>query len=266
MLTTLVRSNAARAYRKAMSKIEPKPHLARTLIAAPWVVEIAFDAENYGISNRMDAAGVLVSARHVLTSAHTFTDGRSIALKSKRYFVRCGSEKLGQGNSFEIERVIVHPDFNRLINGQRRTSRKNCDLAVIVLSDPTDVEPIAVADGQPLNFYSQVSVLGWPLGVQGTGNLHQVNTAVLPYTCGLSGGLVPGELVVANLVGPGQIEGGYTGGPVLSFPKGYSGEPKLVAVTSRGITGLSTEATFGPPGIAADVTHHREWLDKCLNS
>jgi hypothetical protein len=264
MLTKLVMNNVARAHRKAVSKIDPGPHLAGTVIPAPWVVEIAFDAEKHGARDQMDAAGVLVSERHVLTSAHTFAAGRNPALEDKQYFVRCGSEKLGLGARCEIERVIVHPDFKVLANGQRRPNSKNCDLAVIVLSDPASVEPIAVMEGAPLKSYSQVSVLGWPLGVQGTGNLHQVNTAVLPYACGLTGGLVAGEFVVANFVGAGQLEGGYSGGPVLSSPKGPTGEPKLVAVMSRGVTGLSTEATLGPPGIATDLTHHGEWLGRCL--
>jgi hypothetical protein len=249
-----------------MGKLDSMPHLAATPISAPWVVEIAYDAEKHNDLDHMDAVGVFVSDRHVVTSAHTFRNGRSIPLEDKQYFVRSGSEKIGQGDRRKIERTIVHPDFKPIVAGRPRPKGRNCDLAVIVLSESADVKPVTLAEGRPLTFYSPVSVLGWPLGGDGTGNLHQVNTAVLPYSCGAAGAVVPGEFVVANFVGPGQMEGGYSGGPVLVFPEDDGGEPQLVGVMSRGAKGMPTDVTFGPPGIAADLAHHRAWLNETVRS
>ncbi|WP_410675387.1 trypsin-like serine protease [Amycolatopsis sp. cmx-4-68] len=266
MLAKLLIRSAVRAHGKAMLKLETAPHLAEELTPTPWVVEIAYDAEKHGDMDHMDAVGVLVSDRHVLTCAHTFRDGRETPLNDKQYFVRVGSDKLGQGRRCSIERIIVHPDFKAITPGQRRPSGRNSDLAILVLSEPADVEPVTIVDGHPLKFYSSVTVFGWPLGGEGTGNLHQVNTAVLPFTCGMVGGISPGEMALANFAGAGQLGGGYSGGPVVLFPEGQQGTPRLVGLVSRGALGMPTQDSYGPPGIATDLTHQRGWISETVRS
>ena len=266
MLTKFATRAAARAHGKAMGKLETVPHLAEAALSVPWVTEIAYDAEKHDETDHMDAVGMLVSNRHVVTSAHTFRDGRTIPLKDKEYFARIGSDKLGQGRRCGIERIIVHPDFQAVVSGQRRPKGRNPDLAILVLSEPVDIEPAAIVDGNPLKFYASVTVFGWPLGGEGTCNLHQVDTAILPYTSGMVAGLVPGEIVLANFAGMGQLGGGYSGGPVVIFPEGQQEAPRLVGVVSRGALGMSTQDKFGAPGIATDLTHHREWVNKIVQS
>jgi hypothetical protein len=266
MLTKFALRTAARVHGKSMDKLETVPRLAEVPISSPWVTEIAYDAEKHGETDHMDAVGILVSNSHVVTCAHTFREGRRIPLKDKEYFARVGSDKLGQGRRCGIERIIVHPDFQAVVPGQKRPKGRNPDLAILVLSEPADVEPSAIVDGHPLKFYAPVTVLGWPLGGEGTGNVHQVDTAILPYTCGIVAGLVPGEIVLANFAGTGQLGGGYSGGPVVIFPEGQQKAPQLVGVVSRGALGMSTQDKFGAPGIATDLTHHREWVDKIAQS
>lgn len=162
MLTKLLTRSIARTHTKAMAKLETAPHLADTPISPPWVVEIAYDAEKHGDLDHMDAVGVLVSDRHVVTTASTFRKGRAVPIKDRQYFVRTDSDKLGQGYRCAIERTIVHPDFKEIIPGQRRQTGRNCDLAVLVLSEPAYVEPATIVAGSPLKFYSPVTVFGWP--------------------------------------------------------------------------------------------------------
>lgn len=75
-----------------------------------------------------------------------------------------------------------------------------------------------------------------------------------------------GEMVLANFAGTGQMGVGYSGGPVVIFPDGQQQDPQLVGVVSRGVSGLSTEETFGPLGTATDLTQHREWLNGAVRS
>ena len=253
-------------HRKAMSKIAVLPHAAIETMPAPWIVEIAYDAAKHERANFFTGIGVLISERHVLTCAHIFSSAidaetvprGDIPTEDKDFFVRYGSEKLGQGTIRHITRIIPHPDFKPPVPGQRQP-KGVCDLAVLVLSDPVDTEYISIAEDHPLKVQSSVSVLGWPKGPEGTGNLQQVNTSILPYSCGMSGGLTPREMVVANFTGQGALDNGCSGGPVLFTPN--PGEKTvLVGLLSRGAAGMSTKDRYGLPGIATDLTWHHDWV------
>lgn len=248
-----------------MGMLDTMPGLVDTM-SAPWMAQLSFDAEKHDLFDQFGGTGMLVTDRHMLTCAHTFNEKlrpTNVPIRDKKFFVRYGDEKVGQGARRDIERIIVHPDFTPLISGQRNFTLKNGDLAIIVLAEPADVAPLAIADKEPAKPYTKVSVLGWPLGTAGTGNLHQVNTAVLPYQTGLLGGVTLKEFVVANFVGPGQLDYSYSGAPVLTF--GDAG-PRLVGVMSRGVDGLKSAETHGVPGIATNVTEFREWVDMTVQS
>ncbi len=124
---------------------------------------------------------------------------------------------------------------------------------------------MSIADGSPLSgVYTPVSVLGWPRGMAGDGNIHQVNTAMIPRVCGFTGLPSSGEIVIASCGGVGEMDNGYSGAPVLLFPDGDESKPQLVGVMSRPAPGLPTAASLGMPGVATDIRAHRKWVDKTL--
>ena len=270
------------AYRKVMKEglanLPVTPAAATVLVSAPWMTTIRYDMKtdtDPALQDRYAGAGALIGPQHVLTAGHLFDlnlpaappepgDDRILPpapLKERDHFVRVGATGIDSGDRYEI--VEVHTEFDVMLAMGGGLPERMKDIAVLVLDRPVaGIDPIPLAT-EPVSVGDRVSVLGWPNGPWGDGDLTQVNTAVVPREAAVFNNPCTDELSFANVPGDDHMRRGFSGAPVIRFA-GHDGRVELVGVTSRG-NPLDLGEGLESPGTFADAAGaHREFIDKCL--
>jgi hypothetical protein len=262
--------------RRNLENLPMTPSVAEILVSAPWLVTIRYDKKNNADPKMMDqfaGVGALIGKRQVVTSGHLFDvnmpaqpadadeAARLVLVGERDHFVRVGAVKIDEGDRYEI--VEVKTNFNVLAPMGGDLAGPMNDIAVITLDRDVDVEPIPLA-ASPVAVGDRISVLGWPNGPFGHGNLTQVNTVVVPAEAGVAAGQRKDELAAANCTGPDYMQRGYSGAPVIQLRQ--AGTVALVGVASRGIPlelgdGLQSPLTFADAAGA-----HREFIEESLAS
>ncbi len=251
------------AVRPYLEDLPVTPEVAQVPVAAPWIVSVRWDhAEDADRADKFTGVGVLISDRHVLTSAHLFCkdmeevpmpphldDGTPIVpIAVREFFVRIGGTDIAAGERAEVSQIISADFVMKVVMGAPMPEFMN-DLAVLVLAEPVATTPIKLAT-RPIEVGDRVSLLGWPNGPKGHGQLTQVNTVVVDHRAGAAGMARKDEMCAANVAGDKQMASGFSGSPV--FRRTGEEDCELVGVCSRGSL-LNLGDGMSPPAIFADV-------------
>lgn len=118
----------------------------------PWVAQIKLPG------NKM-CGGALVSCQTVVTAAHCVEPFSTSQLTGEARVV-LGNAKKDVGKSFGVVDVAVHGRYSSAGFDSSSDEPVHNDIAVIKLSEPTNIRPVRLSGGDP-RVGSRGSVLGW---------------------------------------------------------------------------------------------------------
>lgn len=183
--------------------------------------------------------GTLIAPRVVLTAAHCQALPGDVAV--------IGSLDLREpGIVRAIAEARNHPDWSHVVSGH--------DVAVLLLDEPVDVEPIALSTERP-NAGDAVA-LGWGRTCESCPTSPVLVRAELPIVTREACSLLYPSLIQPDMLCAGTAE--------KDACYGDSGGPLLLDGAQVGITSWGRGcARVGSPGVFTAVAQVRDWIEVC---
>lgn len=230
--------------------------------AYPWFATVQIDFGD-GQGPVHWCGGSLVDAEWVLSAAHCYTDQRSgeQSFPTESMSVVLDTAEWadpGQGERLDVVEVVLHPDYDPIT--------QRADMVLLRLAAPTDIDPIRMAGPQDAALEAPPTtarVIGFGDTAFGANQPSDVLLeadvpVVSDEECNASGDYIEPAVNICAGRGSGDPDNpnpdscqGDSGGP-LFVPE----EPVLLGVTSYG-----TDCGITDPGVYAQVTTFRGWLD-----
>ena len=226
----------------------------------PWMCSIVMADGSQG------CGASLIRPNWVLTAAHCDLSIFSSDLAADKVIINSLITTSPYSPGAELHEVLTfigHEDYSF-------SDFSGPDIALIMLSTPSDQEPVSLATTDDESLYAEgmpVSAMGWGLMESGVGSsvLLKGDCSVLSYdTCDYMSGFYNlnegGNICAGYFVGEdmGGAASGDSGGP-LFFTDG--GEIKQVGIVSGGDIEMTTESS---PGVYTLVPEYIEWIDSVI--
>ncbi len=223
--------------------------------AYPWMAAFLFDGgQGCGAS--------VIAPNWILTAAHCVADdrGQPSVTPASASFVVDSNNWQTEGTVLTAAEIIIHPQYDAV--------QTNNDVALVRTNETTDVTPVRLAGPADLALNdppTQARVIGY--GATSTGGpasdvLLQVDVDVVSDAdCAASG---YGQLVDATMVCAGNPSTD-SANPGRDSCQGDSGGPLFADVGGTdvqfGIVSFGGECGVNQPGVYAEVTTFRDWID-----
>ena len=238
-----------------------------------WMVALSTSSKRADLVKDQFCGGSLIDRGWVVTAAHCVVNEAGVILLPNQLHAFVGEWDLrnSSGSYSAIEKIIVHPNYNRLALDN--------DVALLKLSSPLPVDAVTLdlisnnavteLNARSNDLDNDVQVLGWgdtevyDPAIESTfpDVLHEVN---LPLVSNATCSDVMGGQITDNMLCAGLISGGYdscqgdSGGPMVFTDS--SNQPYLAGVISWG-NGCAEANSYG---VYARIENMRDWLQKTI--